>query len=239
MVTILLVALLLITPLSDEKGTSMFFSQADMFFGKHVKDASVDYKSIQKSPEQLTKLSSTISAFNLKNVDKDTEMAFWINAYNILVIQSVVNNYPLKSPLDVKGFFDTLKHLAAGEKLTLNEIENKKLREKFGDARIHFVLVCAAQSCPPIINEVYLPAKLDEQLDARTKANLNDDYFIQVDSKARKVTISEIFKWYEPDFITGGNTVLQYINRFRNEKIPEDYEVGFYQYDWSLNQANE
>ncbi|MCH8981215.1 DUF547 domain-containing protein [candidate division KSB1 bacterium] len=87
MVTILLVALLLITPLSDEKGSSMFFSQADIFFSKHVKDASVDYKSIQKSPEQLTKLSSTISAFNLKNVDKDTEMAFWINAYNILVIQ--------------------------------------------------------------------------------------------------------------------------------------------------------
>jgi len=52
---------------------------------------------------------------------------------------------------------------------------------------------------------------------------------------AKKVAISEIFKWYEPDFITAGNTVLQYINRHRNEKIPEDYEVGFYRYDWSLN----
>jgi len=239
MVTLLLAALLLITPLSDEKGTSMFFSEADMFFSKHVKDGSVDYKTIRKNPEQLMKLVSIIADFDLKNADCNTEMAFWINAYNILVIQSVVNNYPLKSPLDVKGFFDTLKHLAAGERLTLNEIENKKLREKFGNPRIHFVLVCAAQSCPPIINQAYLPAKLDEQLNARTKANLNADNFIQVDSKARKITISEIFQWYELDFINGGNTVLQYINRFRNEKIPEDYEVGFYQYDWSLNQANE
>ena len=133
-----------------------FFSEADMFFSKHINDASVDYKSIRKNPEQLIKLVAAISAFDFKNAVKNREMAFWINAYNILVIQSVVNNYPLKSRLDVKGFFDTRQHLTGGAKLTLNEIENKKLREKFGDARIHFVLVCAAQSCPPMINRAYL-----------------------------------------------------------------------------------
>jgi len=237
MTAFLLAAFLLISPSSTEKNT--FFSETDKFLKKYVKDGKVAYKAIKKNPEQLIKLVSTISVFDFKNTDKNTETAFWINAYNILVIQSIVNNYPLKSPLDVKGFFDTLKQLAADEKLTLNEIENKKLREKFGDARIHFVLVCAAQSCPAIINQAYLPAKLDEQLDARTKINLNDDNFIQVDSKAKKIAISEIFKWYELDFTTGGNTVLQYINRHRNEKIPEDYEVGFYQYDWSLNEATE
>jgi len=239
MVTILLSALLLMPFWGDKKQVSIFFSEAGMFFSKHVKGGSVDYKTIHKNPGQLKNLVSMVAVFDFKNVDRNTEMAFWINTYNILVIQSVINHYPLQSPLDVKGFFDTLKHLAAGEKLTMNEIENKKLREKFGDVRIHFVLVCAAQSCPPIINQVYLPATLDEQLEARTKANLNDDDFIQVDSKARKVAISEIFKWYEVDFITGGNTVLQYINQYRNKKIPEDYEVGFYQYDWSLNEANE
>ena len=217
---------------------SDFFMEADMFFSKHVKDGSVAYKAIRKNPGQLKILVSAIGIFDLKNADRNMEMAFWINAYNILVIQSVVNNYPLKSPLDVKGFFDTQKHLAANEKLTLNEIENKKLREKFGDARIHFVLVCAAQSCPAIINQAYFSAKLDEQLDVRTKANLNDDNFIQVDSNAKKVAISEIFKWYEEDFATDRNTVLQYINQYRNKKIPGDYEVGFYQYDWSLNEPN-
>jgi len=237
MTAFLLATFLLISPSSTEKNT--FFSETDKFLKKYVKDGKVAYKAIKKNPEQLIKLVSTISAFDFKNTDKNTEIAFWINAYNILVIQSVVNNYPLKSPSNVKGFFDTLKHLAADEKLTLNEIENKKLREKFGDARIHFVLVCAAQSCPAIINQAYLPAKLDEQLDARTKTNLNDDNFIQVDSEAKKVAISEIFKWYKLDFTTGGNTVLQYINRYRNEKIPEDHEVGFYQYDWSLNEATE
>lgn len=108
-----------------------------MFFSKHIKDTSVDYKSIRKNPELLIQLVAAISAFDFKNAVKNRGMAFWINAYNLLVIQSVVNNYPLKSPLDVKGFFDTRQHLTGGAKLTLNEIENKKLREKFGDARIH------------------------------------------------------------------------------------------------------
>ncbi len=236
MFAFLLATFLSILPSGDDKGVSMFFSEADMFFKKHIQTRSVDYKAITKKPEQLMKLVSTIAAFDLENADGKTEMAFWINAYNILVIQSVVNNYPLKSPLDVQGFFDTQKHPAAGEKLTLNEIENKKLREKFGDARIHFVLVCAAQSCPPIIDEAYLPSKLDKQLDDRTKMNLTDDTFLQVDSKSKKVAISEIFKWYKADFAAGENTVLQYINQFRKEKIPEDYDVGFYQYDWNLNE---
>lgn len=236
MFTILLAALLLMPLWGDEKQASMFFSEADMFFKNHVQGNNVDYKTIREKPEQLKKLVSVIADFDLGNADRNTEMAFWINAYNILVIQSVVNNYPLKSPMDLKGFFDTQKHLAAGEKLTLNGIENKKLREKFGDSRIHFVLVCAAKSCPPIINQAYFPATLDKQLDAQTKINLNDANFIQVDVNAKKVVISEIFKWYKMDFIADGSTVLQYINRHRNEKIPEDYEVGFYQYDWTLNE---
>ena len=79
-----------------------------------------------------------------------------LNAYNLLVIQSVVNNYPLKSPLDVKGFFDTRQHLTGGAKLTLNEIENKKTAREIRRRANSFVLVCAAQSYPPMINRAYL-----------------------------------------------------------------------------------
>lgn len=127
-----------------------------MFFSKHIKDTSVDYKSIRKNPELLIQLVAAISAFDFKNAVKNRGMAFWINAYNLLVIQSVVNNYPLKSPLDVKGFFDTRQHLTGGAKLTLNEIENKKTAREIRRRANSFVLVCAAQSYPPMINRAYL-----------------------------------------------------------------------------------
>jgi hypothetical protein len=138
--------------------------------------------------------------------------------------------------MDVAGFFDKTKHLVAGETLTVNDIENTKIRKKSDDPRIHFALVCAAGSCPPLINEAYFADKLDRQLDERTKANLNDDTFIRVDKETKKVYLSEIFKWYKDDFIPDGKTLLQFVNQYRLQKIPEDFSVDYYTYDWRLNE---
>lgn len=235
-ITVPLILLFLTTIANTQEVSSKIFDQVNQFLKQHVYDGLVDYQAIKKSPESLQKLVSTLEKFNLDSLpDANAEKAFWINAYNILVIYSVVSHYPIQSPMDVKGFFDTQEHQVAGEKLTLNDIENIKLRKKFGDPRFHFVLVCAAESCPPIINQAYIGNKLDEQLDARTKANLNDDQFIRVDSAERKVYVSEIFKWYKEDFLGNGKTILQYINQYRRNKVPEDFSVDFYSYDWRLN----
>ncbi|TDI94158.1 MAG: DUF547 domain-containing protein [Caldithrix sp.] len=137
MFAILLTLLLLMPHWGDEKVDSIFFQKLTCFSANILKTPVLIIRASEKIPSWLIKLVAAISAFDFKNAVKNRKMAFWINAYNILVIQSVVNNYPLKSPLDVKGFFDTRQHLTGGAKLTLNEIENKKLREKFGDARIH------------------------------------------------------------------------------------------------------
>jgi len=225
-------------PLAYSQTTaSKFFVEVDAFLKKYVNEGRVNYAAIKQNSTEIKALVSVLNQFDLKNLpDANTELAFWINAYNILVIQAVVANYPIQSPMDVKGFFDTQKHIVAGELLTLNDIENKKVREKFKDARIHFALVCAARSCPPIINEAYFGDKLNVQLNARTRTNLNDPKFIRVDKTAKKAYLSEIFRWYERDFTATGKSALEYINQFRTEKIPNSYAVDYYKYDWSLNE---
>jgi len=225
-------------PLAYSQPTaSKFFVEVDEFLKKHVNEGRVNYTAIKQNSTEIKALVSVLNKFDLKNLsDANTELAFWINAYNILVIHAVVANYPIQSPVEVKGFFDTQKHTVAGELLTLNDIENKKVRQKFKDARIHFALGCAARSCPPIINEAYFGDKLDAQLNARTRANLNDPKFIRVDKTAKKAYLSEIFRWYESDFSASGKTVLEYINLYRADKIPNTYAVDYYKYDWSLNE---
>ena len=70
MFAILLTLLLLMPHWGDEKVNSIFFSEADMFFSKHIKDTSVDYKSIRKNPELLIQLVAAISAFDFKMQSK-------------------------------------------------------------------------------------------------------------------------------------------------------------------------
>ena len=100
-------------------------------------------------------------------------------------------------------------------------IENKLLREKFNDPRVHFVLVCGAIGCPPLINYAYRPDTLEKQLDAQTRSAINGN-FIKVHSKKKKLEVSEIMKWYRSDFIQNGTTEIDFINTYRNEKLSED-----------------
>jgi hypothetical protein len=233
------IAMLFVTwfSLKADIPTDDFFNQADSFLKKYIKNGRVDYRALKKTSAELDALLRMIESFDVSGLPEGNDQkAFWINTYNILVIKAVVANYPTESPLDVEGFFDTTKHTAAQKPLTLDEIEKQYLSETYQDTRIHFVLVCAALGCPPILSEAYRPEILDTQLDKQTRTILNSDDFVQLNRPDREVLLSEIFNWYKGDFEKGGKTILEYINQFREEMIPANYAIGYYPYDWKLNE---
>ncbi|MFI5171026.1 MAG: DUF547 domain-containing protein [Chitinophagales bacterium] len=209
-----------------------FFNYANTFLGKYISDGKVDYTAINSETTTLNQLVENIASADLSASDKNTSTAFYLNAYNILVIKSVVDNMPISSPLDVKGFFDTKKYKVAGSYMTLNDIENNKLRP---DARVHFSLVCAAKGCPKISSEAFMPKKVQDQLNTQTKKAMNNTSFIKVDDSAKTVKISHIFEWYKEDFTKDSGTVIDFINKYRDTKIPSSYTQDYYEYNWSLN----
>ncbi|MEM8507939.1 MAG: DUF547 domain-containing protein [Bacteroidota bacterium] len=229
-----LISLLALHPGSAQE-TADFFSRADAFFSAYIKDGRVDYAALKADPTQLDELLALSKTLAVAKEDAPTYQAFWINGYNLLVIKGIVDHYPVKSPLDIKGFFDTTKRDFGGKQITLNDIENQLLRGNFpGEARFHFVLVCAGIGCPPIIGAAYLPSTLGSQLQRQTELALNNPNFIKV--KGKKVQISQIFEWYKEDFTQGGQNEVDFINGFRKEKISAGAKVSYYPYDWALNE---
>ena len=218
---------------ATSQSTSEFFECSELFFKENVKNGRVDYKKIKSNPSTLDKLLKMAQHMPIDDKNKKVYQAFWVNGYNLLVIKGVIDNYPLKSPLDVKGFFDQQTYTIGGETLTLNQVEHQLLKDNYTkDPRFHFVLVCAGLGCPPIIDEAYTPTKLSEQLDRQTKKALNDPEFIRV--SRNKVEISQIFDWYSVDFEKNGD-VIDFINTYRTDKLPESLKVAYYSYDWALN----
>ncbi len=213
--------------------TSIFFDKADAFFKAYVHEDKVDYKAIVKHPEDLKELFEIAGSINVDVKDQQEYQAFWINAYNLSVIKGVVDNFPLKSPLDISGFFDKTTYALAGKKITLNDIEHKLLRGQFKDPRFHFVLVCGALGCPPLINQAYVPDNLETLLESQTFKSLNGS-FVKVNKKKKRVEGSEILKWYKEDFL-GDGSEINFINRYRTDKIPENYKLTYYTYNWNLN----
>ncbi len=230
----LIILILLTAQIGLSQSTTDFFTQADAFFKTYVSNGKVKYGAIKKDPSSLNTLLDMASKIRVSKSKPKTFQAFYINAYNLAVIKGVVNKYPIKSPLNIKGFFDKTTYNLGGKVTTLNDLENKILRKNFPkEARFHFVLVCAGLGCPPIISAAYTPSSLERQLQRQTTKALNNPKFIRV--KGKKVQLSQIFEWYKVDFTHNGSEV-DFVNTFRKEKIPSDAKVSYYTYDWSLNQ---
>ena len=230
-------SLLSIFIISHATKLETFFNDTDAFMKKYVKNGLVNYSAVKANKTDIQNLVTQIETMSVGKSANARAEAFYINSYNVLVINAIAKQYPVKSPMDIDGFFDKKKHKIADEYLTLNDIENIKLRKEYSDARLHFVLVCAAKGCPKITNFAYEPDKLDAQLETQTKKALNDPNFIRVKTSSKLVLISEIFKWYKDDFISTNNhqDFITFLNKYRSEKISNALKVDFYPYNWQLN----
>jgi hypothetical protein len=215
-----------------------FYGSVTRLLQAHVAEGQVNYSKLRKNQDRLQGLVQQIAVYNLRDASDAERKAFYLNAYNILVLQQVVKHYPLKSVMDVPGFFDKEQHTVAGEKLTLNALEKQKLLTPYQDARIHFALVCAAKSCPPLLNQAYIPAQVEAQLETQAKRTLQHPQFIRVQTAGKEVLVSEIFKWYRQDFLREASSIPAYINRYRTSTLPQGYSLGYYTYNWALNDSN-
>jgi Protein of unknown function, DUF547 len=215
-------------------GQNRFFENADLFLKKHVESDRLDYKKIKKDKAALNQLIADIQAFPITKSDPNTQKAFWINTYNLMVIKTISKYYPIDSPSDIPDFFTKKIVFVGEEQLSLNEIEKIKLLENFRDARIHFVLVCAAVDCPPITSFAYQAQLIDSQLDKQVSRSLDNPEFLKIDTDKKEAQLSEIFRWYRADFETYGG-IRSFINQYKTKPIPDDFKIKYYTYNWALN----
>ncbi|MFN3800336.1 DUF547 domain-containing protein [Belliella pelovolcani] len=217
----------------------------DQLLKKHVtKEGMVDYQGFIKDKARLNQYCDLLSknAPDRKSWSEAEQLAYWINAYNAFTIKLIVDNYPVKSIQDLHPkikipLINTVWHIKffqiGGQDASLDEIEHKILRKEFEEPRIHFAINCASFSCPPLLNEAFVPARLDAQLDKVAVAFINDLKRNKINRD--KVEISKIFSWFKGDFTKNGD-IIDYLNQYSKVKINPKAKVTYLDYDWSLNE---
>ncbi|NOQ75004.1 MAG: DUF547 domain-containing protein [Crocinitomix sp.] len=215
---------------------SDFFNRADVFFKTYTKDGRVNYQALRENPADLDWLVDYVAT---ETIESTTRKAYLINAYNILVIDQLVDHPTLvDSPMKIAGFFDNKSGMVEGKKISLNALENEMIRPIYNDPRVHFVLVCGGLGCPPIASYAYRPEKLDLQMDHQTKLAFNGGDFVYADVDKKSIYLSQIFEWYQSDFGASTGDVVAYINTFKSEPFNADFKVKYYDYDWTINKAS-
>jgi hypothetical protein len=205
----------------------------------YVVEGSVDYDAFA-SDHRLTATVAAIAEAELGQADLKTLLSFYINTYNVLAVQAILNGRSPRTKLGKLRFFYRQKFTVAGERLSLHALEKRRIRS-LGDPRIHFAIVCASVSCPPLRSESYVPARLHAQLDDNARRFLNDRHKNRFDLESGSAMVSKIFKWFGEDFEVEGHGVEHYLARYvDDDKVAEALRSGrlkirYLTYDWSLN----
>lgn len=208
-----------------------------------VSGGRVDYSGLKAAPAALDAFVAEVSAAPVASFSASQKKAFYINAYNALTLDLIADNYPLASILDLDGgkVWDTRSFSVGGERLTLNAIENTKLRT-LGDPRIHAAINCAAVSCPPLQSRAFVAESLEAQLDTATRAWVST-MVSTMNVSGGVISVSKIFEWFSVDFARYGGTAQAAALGFIGAYAPADkaaavkaaVEVRFLEYDWKLN----
>lgn len=217
----------------------------------------VDYQALVASPARLIVAYQSISQLSPDShpgefANEEERFAYWLNAYNVATIYGVVEAHPIRSVRDVRpasilsvfpggGFFAAQKFLFGGAAYSLYEVENKIIRERFDDPRLHFALNCASIGCPDLAPEPFQASKLEDQLERQTRLFINSPKGLVIDDAKKEIQLSAIFDWYREDFEKDGKTVLDYVSEYVTERSAfqkarqDGYTLVFLDYDWALN----
>lgn len=208
----------------------------DELLKKYVSDnGNVDYEGFKNSREKLlgyiSILQNTFPKFDKLKPSKEQKLAYWINTYNALTIDLILQNYPLKSIKDIDKPWDQRLWKFGNKWLNLNDIEHQILR-KMDEPRIHFAIVCASFSCPKLQNTAFTVSDIETQLTTATKEFLDDstkNYISQ-----NNLRLSKILKWFAKDFKTNGS-LIDFLNKYTEIEISSKAKKSFKDYNWDLN----
>ena len=192
--------------------------------------------------KKLDRYISALAKKDPRNYNRREQKAYWLNLYNALTVQLVVEHYPIKSITDIGGVFsrgpwdkDLVK--VAGKKLSLNDIEHRILRPVWKDHKVHFGLNCASVSCPNLQPMAFTGANVRKLLKQAGKEYINHPRGLHL--QKHEMQVSSIFDWYGEDFAKDEKSMMKVFAHYADDRLAL-YLLGFkgdikYDYDWSLN----
>jgi hypothetical protein len=238
----------------------------DALLDLYVRDGLVYYNALRADSGRLARYVASLNAPTVSSAydswPKAQQTAFWINAYDALVLQTVVNRYPIRGkaptyPSDsirqIPGAFETAKHQVAGKSLTLDEIETKMLAP-MNDPRVFLVLGRGAVGSGRLRSEAFSGASLERQLAQSAEQFATMPKYVAIDALAGRVNVSPILSWRSAQFIEAyaGKSFdlpkrtpieLAVIGFVGPRLLPAEeeyikkntFQLGYLPFDWHLN----
>jgi hypothetical protein len=199
---------LLVAPPAARPSRAQERQALDAILDQYVRDGMVYYRALKTDRHKLDAYVNSIAETAVGEQAREAQIAFWLNAYDALVLRTVVEHYPIaarskdyppRSIRQIPGAFERITHRVGRSTLTLDQIEQNIL-STFHDPRLYFAIGRGSLGGGRLRSEAYTPERLDAQL-ADVQAECASRGCVEVDRENAKVLASSIFSWREKDFV--------------------------------------
>ncbi len=256
-------------PIPDDFPSEGFSHEAfERLLSRFTSNGRIDYERWHREIDARRELDSYLAAVarfgpdtTPERFDRDQDaLAYWMYAYNALVIRTILQRWPLKSVTDLKapieiikglGFFYNLEFAVDGHWYTLYAIEHERVTGLGRDPRVHFVLNCGSEACPAVRPELPTGDALEPFLEQAARDFIANPKNVSVDRDTKTIRLSAIFKWYKKDFVgdlqrrglPSGRGVIAYVESMVSPELAaqladsRDFKIAFVDYDWRVNVA--
>ena len=236
----------------------------DRLLDLYVRDGLVYYAALKAERAGLDRFVASFATaparFEAQSIDR--RKAFWLNAYNALVLQTVVEHYPIRgqsseypgnSIRQIPGAFDRRPHRVAGRDLTLDAIETTVLTE-LEDPRLFLALGRGAVDSGRLRSETYVASQIEVQLEEILQEFATAPRHVNLDRLAQEVRVSPIFGWRSAEFVAAyadrgwvdsGRTPLEraILTAVETKLFPRErafleenqFTLQYHAFDWRLN----
>lgn len=207
---------------------------------RNVRDGFVDYDGIRADPAFGRYVAGLATADEADLGTPATRVAFFINAYNALAIQGILDGRSPRSWLGRRGYFRGKDHQVLGASTSLDQLEADRLLP-LGEPRALFAVACGALACPRLANRAYDAGTLEPRLEQAARAFANDPTRNRYDPVRRIAFLSSLFEAHQAEFARAAGSYQKYLARYvadpaAAELLARDgFEVRFVPDEWALN----
>lgn len=215
------------------------------YLSNHDGITRVDYDAFSDTDRaNLDQYIDYLAGISVRSLTRDEQRALWINLYNALTVQIVLEHYPTKSikkipPSQLLPLGPWNHELVTVEKqpLTLNDIEHRILRPIWRDPNIHYALVCASIGCPNLSARAFTASNSERMLNRAAVQFVNHPRGVLIhDGRLR---VSSIYHWYPEDFGGSDANVIAHLKYYAHAELKKELstirQISSHQYSWALN----
>jgi len=192
--------------------------------------------------EQLDAYLAYLSALSIGELNRDQQLAYWLNLHNAAIVKLIAERYPVSSLADIERsdpeIWATGRLEIDGERHSVNSIR-ELLLSGWPGPMVHYGLVCGANSCPAMLIEPFDGARVQSQLEVSARSFINSN---GVTASSRGITVAQLFRTHAADFGASEGSILAHLRGYSDPKLADAINnfrsIKRYRFDARLNASN-